>query len=98
VQRCVGLWKLLEFLTFGFFLENYLAEVSLLCYESGTMFFSGVSPSTTSNNLQLETTPVVLRGASITSDWVLFNDFCISPTSVSDVVLYQNFSVVWCCR
>ncbi|KAG0613820.1 hypothetical protein M758_6G131500 [Ceratodon purpureus] len=56
----------------------------------------GLSPSTASGKLQLETTPVVLRGASTTSDWVLFNDFCIAPTSASDVVTLYGKQKIPC--
>jgi PAB-dependent poly(A)-specific ribonuclease subunit 2 len=56
----------------------------------------GVSPSTASSKLQLETAPVNLRGAPTTSDWVLFNDFCIAPTTASDVVTLYGKQKVPC--
>nr|XP_024386798.1 PAN2-PAN3 deadenylation complex catalytic subunit Pan2-like isoform X3 [Physcomitrium patens] len=56
----------------------------------------GVNSSTAFSKLQLEPTPVGLGGASTTSDWVLFNDFCIAPTSASDVVTLYGKQKVPC--
>ncbi|KAH9536486.1 hypothetical protein CY35_16G002500 [Sphagnum magellanicum] len=57
-----------------------------------------VSPSMTSNVLQHEpAAAAAMRGAPASqSDWVLFNDFCIAPTSTSEVVTLYGKQKVPC--
>lgn len=52
---------------------------------------SGINSPTASSKLQHDAAPA-LRGAPTTPDWVLFNDFCIAPTSALEVV----YSPAWC--